>query len=393
MSRIGWMVLLCAATLAGACGRRSAPEAEHGEHEEEGAHEEGVVELTPEQLVTAKLELARVERRAVAGLIEATAQIEPDAGRQARVGTRVSGRVSAFKKNIGDTVKAGDVLAIFESPELGRGKADYLAALAATKVARETAERERKLFEQKISSEKDWREAEAAAIKAQAEKEAAENRLHALGLDEKALPRQVSHYSSSLAVTSPIDGAVVDRPVTLGQMVEPADTLFVVMDLREVWIVFDLYERDLSQVKVGQNVRIKVAAYPDREFPGKVQHIGAVVEPRSRTIKVRLVMDNPEGLLKPGMFATAIVEATSGDRHERLVVPDGAVQRDGDGAMVFVARGEREFERRDVKLADRRGEWATVESGVREGERVVVNGSFLLKSALQKGALGGGHSH
>lgn len=410
MSRTCWIIVCVTLVAAGACGKKTAAKEEQGEHKEEaghkeegdkeegghaeeGGHEEGVVELTPEQLANAKITTAKVEKRAVAGLIRATAQIAPAAERQARVGTRVAGRVTAFKKGIGDPVKAGEVLAIFESPELGRAKADYLAAIAASRVARETADRERKLFEQKISAEKDWREAEATAVKAQADKEAAENRLHALGLDEKALPTQVSHYTSTLAVLSPIDGMVVDRPVTLGQMVEPADTMFIVMDLRVVWIVFDLYERDLSQVKMDQNVRVKVGAYPDREFTGKVQNIGAVVEPKTRAVKVRVVLDNADGLLKPGMFATVVVEATQGEQREHVVVPEAAVQRDGADNLVFVPKGERDFEAREVKIGDRLGEWVAVESGVREGESVVVNGGFLLKSALKKGELGEGDSH
>jgi cobalt-zinc-cadmium efflux system membrane fusion protein len=157
----------------GACGGGSGRKPGEGHAEEPESHEEhreGIVELTPEQVATAKIAIAKVEKRAEAGLLEANAQIEAAADRQARVGTRIAGRVTTIKAGPGDSVKKGTVLAVIDSPDLGRAKADYLAALAAANVARETADREKALFEKKISSEKDWREAEAAAVRARAER-------------------------------------------------------------------------------------------------------------------------------------------------------------------------------------------------------------------------------
>jgi RND family efflux transporter MFP subunit len=192
---------------------------------------------------------------------------------------------------------------------------------------------------------------------------------------------------------APIDGVIVERPVTLGQMVEPADTLFVIMDLREVWIQVDVYERDLRQVSAGQKVRVRVAAYPDRQFDGVVQNIGAIVEPKTRAVKVRVVLPNAAGELKPGMFATVTVEGTMGEKHEHLFAPAAAIQRDGERSIVFVPRGDHEFEAREVELGHVVGEWAEVEEGLVEGDVVVTTGSFLLKSELKKEALGGGHEH
>ena len=220
---------------------------EHGEGEE-GEHAEGVVELTPEQLASARLAFGVVEQRSAAGLLRATAQIEAAGQRQARLGPRVAGRVAAVKVSLGQEVKKGAVLAVVDSPELGRATADYLAAIAQAKVARETANREKTLYDKKISSEKDWREAEAAAVSRRAEKEAAEGRLHALGVSDRSLPTRVDgHYSSRVSITSPLEGIVVESTATLGQMVESTDSLFTVMDLQEVWVVMDVYERDLAE--------------------------------------------------------------------------------------------------------------------------------------------------
>ncbi len=403
MSHIsGILLVVLSAAVAAGCGSKPAAEGddhggEHGEERGEEGHEEhgeGVIELTPEQVTTAKIATAKVEKRAHAGLLEANAQIEAADDRQARVGVRIAGRVVTLKAGTGDAVKAGAVLATVDSPDLGRAKADYLAALTTAKVNRDTADREKALYEKRISSERDWREAEAAAVKAQAEKEAAENRLHALGLTDAELPRRIEgHYSSTLSIRAPIDGTIVERPVTLGQMVEPKDTLFVVMDAREVWILVDVYERDLPQVKLGQTVRVRVGAYPDREFQGTVQNIGAVVEQKTRAVKVRVVLPNSGGELKPGMFAAVTLEGTTGEAREHLFAPAAAVQRDGEHSVVFVPRGDHEFEAREVKVGRPMGDLIEIEEGLVEGETVVTTGSFLLKSELKKGELGGGHSH
>jgi len=399
MTRIGSRFLLAASVaLFGACGsKRGAKTEDHGEHGEgKEGHEEpkGVIDLTPEQVATAKIATAKVEKRAEAGLLEANAQIEAAADRQARVGARIGGRITAIKVGVGDVLKKGASLAVIDSPELGRAKADYLAALAGANVTRETSQREKALYEKRISSEKDWRESEAASVRARAEKEAAENRLHALGIGDAELPEKVEgHYSSTLSISAPIDGVVVERPAMLGQMVEPQDTLFVIMDLREVWILVDVYERDLSQVKVGQKVRVKVGAYSGKEFEGSVQNIGAIVEPKTRAVKIRVVLANPAGELKPGMFATVTVEGTTGEKREHLFAPAAAIQRDDERTIVFVPRGAHEFEPRAVRIGRSAGEWVEVEEGLAAGEVVVTTGSFLLKSELKKGELGGGHEH
>lgn len=351
----------------------------------------GVVELTPQQATSARIATGKVERRQQAGALSATAQIQPPADGVARVGPRLSGRVTSIRASVGEQVARGEVLAIVDAPDLGQAKADYLAALAVSKVARETADREKVLAEKKISSERDWRQAEAEATKTRAEKEAAESRLHTMGISDAELGRfkAEGHYVSTMPVTSPIAGLVVERSVTLGQMLEPADTLFVVMDLRQVWVLVDVYEEDLHQVKVGQDAVARVAAFRDKTFRGKVENIGAVVESATRAVKVRVVLPNPEGELKPGMFATVEMAGTTGQKVDGVFVPASAVQRDGDRSIVFVPKGERQYQRRAVKLGRSTGDWVQVLEGLTEGQTVATSGSFILKAELEKGELGG----
>ena len=374
-------------------GEKGHDEEGHGEegHEDEA---EGMVELTAEQVASAKITYAALEKRAVSSEITATGELAPPDDGVARLGAKVAGRVTKLSVGVGDHVKQGQVLGIIDSPELGRAKADFVAAVAAARVARESADREKALWEKKISSERDYRVAEADATRTRAEKEAAEVRLHTLGVSDGQLAKLAAdqHQGSAVALTAPIAGVVVERGVTLGQMIDTSQTTFVIMDLRKVWILVDVYERDLAQVKVGGTVDARVKAWADRPFTGTVETIGAIVDPRTRTIKVRVVLDNADGALKPGMFATVKVAGTAGEAREGLFVPASAVQRDGEKSIVFVPVGEREFQLRTIETGVRTGEWIEVVHGLAAGERVVTTGSFQLKSEARRESFGG-HEH
>ena len=391
--------------LASCGGKDEAPDgkgSKPGEkgHDEKGhddkEHDEGkVIHLEPEQVKAANIQVAKVEIRKETAVLEANGQLFAADDRQARVGVRVPGRITSLKASVGQVVKKGQTLAIVESPELGRAKADYVSAAAAARLARENANREKLLFERKISAEVEWRKAEAEAVHSAAELQAAENRLHALGVGEAGLPDKVAHFTSTFGAVSPIDGVVVDRPVTLGEMVNPDKTLFLVMDLAEVWLLVDVFERDIGQIALGQRVKVTVSAYKEERFEGSVSYIGAIVEPRSRAIKVRIALANSSGKLKPGMFARVSLSDTKGDEHEHLFVPVAAVQRTETGTIVFVP-GDKpgEYVPRPVKTGHEAGSSVAIASGLSAGDEVVVSGSFILKSELGKESLGeSGHSH
>jgi cobalt-zinc-cadmium efflux system membrane fusion protein len=376
--------------LLAACGDKAQPKAAETEPPPEAEKAPGVLELTPEQEQAARIATAKVERRTAAGLLSATAQVEPPADGVARVSSRLAGRISALKAGVGDRVTKGQVLALVDSPDLGRAKADYLVAIAALKVATETSARLSALRQEKIATDRDWRQAEAEASKAAAEKQAAEARLHSLGISDSDLIRLVrqQHYSPTISVTSPLDGVVTARAPTLGQTIEATDSLFTIMDLSSVWVLIDVYEQDLEQIHLGQTVTARVAAFKSRTFVGKVVNIGAVVEAATRAIQIRVVIPNTDGALKPGMFATVEVEGSVGEKVDAIWVPAAAIQRDGERSIVFVPKGERQYERRVVKLGQSSNDWILVRNGLNEGESVVTTGSFILKAELKKGELG-----
>lgn len=350
------------------------------------------VTLTPAQAANAGIAFATAESRAEAGVLEATAQIEPAADRVAKIGSRVPGRVVDVRVSVGDRVSTGQTVVVLDSPEVGQAKADYLSALATATLARETANRERQLFERRVSAEREWREAEAEATRAEAAVQAAENRLHALGLEDAELAalRTERHYTATMLLKTPLSGVVAERNAASGQMVEPMHALLTVMDLRQVWTVVDVYEQNIRQVQVGQDVQVATAAYPGETFAGKVASIGAVIEPASRSVKMRVVLPNPGERLKPGMFATVYVKGALATTTPRLFVPSAAVQRDGQRMIAFVPVRERVFGVRVLRIGEQAGEWVEVLEGLRAGDSVVTTGAFLLKSELRKGELGEG---
>lgn len=390
------IIALALASLASCKSEPASHDEPAGKGHDDKGHAEGlVVHLKPEQIKAANIQVAKVEIRKETAVLEANGQIVAADDGQARVGVRVPGRITALKASVGQAVKKGQMLAVIESPELGGAKSDYVSAAAAARLARENASREKQLFERKISAEVEWRKAEAEAVRTAAELQAAENRLHALGVGDSELPDRVAHFTSTFGAHSPIDGVVVERPVTLGEMVNPEKTLFLVMDLTHVWLLVDVFERDIGQVALKQKVKVGVTAYKEEQFDGEVSHIGAIVEPRSRAIKVRIALANTSGRLKPGMFARVSLADTKGDEHEHLFVPLEAVQRTDKGAIVFVPGDEPgEYVPRPVKTGHEAGKSVAIESGLAAGDQVVVSGSFILKSELGKESLGeSGHGH
>ncbi len=374
-----------------ACGSKETPKPEGNADDGSSV---GVVELTPAQVAAAKLTFAVAETRPTSGGLTATAQIEASPGRLARVGSRVAGRVTAVLVADGDRVGAGSVLARIDAPELAEATAQYLAANAESKVARGIADREKELFEKRISAEREWRQAEAVAVRAEAQKEAAEGRLHSLGLSDGDLDalQVVGHYNSAVAVRTPIGGIVASRKADVGQVVAPGEPLYEVVDLRDVRLVVDVYEEAITRVKVGQKVEVRTTATGARIFTGHVASVGAVIDRDTRTLKLQVHLPNPDEILRPGMFASVRLAglAVRGDTGITSI-PESAVQRDGDSSIVFVPTGAGKFAPRVVRLGPATDSgWVTVTAGLARGDSVVSTGTFLLKSELRRGELGEG---
>lgn len=355
----------------------------HDEHEEISA-----VEVAKERLEIIGLKTEKLERKIVSQHINATAEIQFNANKLFRVSPRIQGKVIEILADFGDEVAGGQKLAVLDSIELGEARSIYIRAKTKMEVAQANYEREKGLREKGISSEKEMLDAKGEYFMVKSEFEAAENKLHLLGLSEDDIRSIVSqlHSVEHFPLLSPYKGTVIEKHITLGEMTAPEKPLFTISNLDVLWIILDIYEKDLARIDLGQHVEIYVSAYPDNEFKGLITYISSVVNEATRTVKVRVEIDNSKRTLKPGMFAKAKI--VTGEPEEIFTVPLSAIQRLQDKEVVFVDKGKNLFECCPVKTGREFKTDIEVLEGVKEGERVVTEGAFYLKSELLKETIG-----
>lgn len=379
---------------AGCAGEEPTPEVAE-DPAQGGDHRKDRIELTAAALQTIPLKTAVVQRRGLAQEIRATAVIKPNENRLAQVSPRIAGRAIEVKALLGDVVEPGQTLALLDSLELGEKKAVFLQARTNLDVARRNYEREERLFQQRISSEKEYLEAKGEFERSQAAYQAAREALRLLGLTDAAVDRvswdRKGHLLSSFPLAAPLAGTVVEKHVTVGELVEPTETPYTIADLTTVWVLLDIYEKDVRRAGMGAEVRIVVDAYPGETFQGKVTYVSDLLDETTRTAKARVEIPNRERRLKPGMFVTATLSAPVRGAPAVIVIPAAAVYQVHGKDVAFVQEGEGNFAVRDVRLGQRAGPDVEVLDGVREGELVVTEGGFSLKSTLLKEEMGEEH--
>lgn len=379
-----------------ACNRAPAPDAASDAEESSAGDTAGTIQLSQEAMASAGITLGAAEVRALRTEIETTGSVDFDQRRFAHVSPRVGGRVEATLAEVGDVVRSGQVLARVDSIELGEAIVEYLQAKARAELARETFERERGLFADRISSEQEMLSAQASAREADAGLRGAEEHLHLLGISDDHV-RSLGYdqpRASIYEVRAPFAGTIVERHVTLGEIVEPQSQLFQIADVSRLWVWIDVFERDLARVHLDDDVEIHVDTYPETGFAGKVVFLGSRVETDSRTARARIEVPNPEGRLRPGMFARVRISdphAADGKAESVsvLAVPESALQREGDDFVAFVALGDGRFESRRVRTGRKGDAFVEILDGLVAGESVAVSGTFVLKSEASKESLGG----
>lgn len=365
------LVALAAALAAlPACARRASAVAP-----EDGPPPPGQVKLDP---LPDYVRVAPVERSADGGVTAATGRVTFDEERASRVGSPVSGRVVELLVRPGDRVRKGQGLLVIASPDAESAAADHVAALADAAVAEKGLERVRRLYAEQAVPYKEVLQAESDSTKAAAAVARARARLEVLGIDPAHATR-----ATRFVLRAPIDGTVVDRPAFPGMEVR-ADSgapLATVADLSRLWVIADVYERDLARVATGRPATLRVPAWPDRSFTGTVSHVGEVVDPATRTVKVRIEVANPQLALKPEMFARVTLAAAPGA--PALTIPSEALLSDGPGSAVIVALGGGRFEKRAVESGPEHDGRVRVLAGLHDGERVVVDGALYLRAAIE----------
>jgi len=345
------------------------------------------------------IETETAQEAPMAGTILATGTILVPENRLAAIGPVHEGRIVHLYAGQGSRVKKGQKLADLESADIDEAKSAYLKAIAdydnarktsqaEVRLAQATFDRTKLLYEKTIAAQKTFQSAEhdLEVAKAVAESSvastkaalaAARRKLLILGMTASDIVglRDDQDLGALFSLTSPIDGVVVERTATIGATVGADASVFKIIDISSVWIAANVFEKDLSRVKLGQGARVSVPAVPDTVFSGKVIFISSVVDPETRTVKVRTEVPNRDGKLKPDMFANVQI-VTDVDR-STISVPQSAVLSDNGQSIIFVANAGG-YEKRVVTVGIQSGDRVEIRDGVKAGEKVVVKGNYLL---------------
>lgn len=318
------------------------------------------------QLIT----MAVTKDQTVAATYILPATVEADPAKMVKMLPPTSGRISQLNKRLGDPVEAGEVLFTIDSAELAQAISDMNRAQASVLLATQTLNRQNKLGASRIAAQKDTEQAQNDYEQAISELARTKARLFELGM-----PNPDKDQKHKLIVKSPISGYVVELNAAPGAFWnDPNASLMTVADLSHVFVSANAQEKDLAKLFPGQLVKVKFDAYP-QIFSSTVQYVSAILDPDSRTAQVKMLFNNPQGQLKPNMFARA---AFSGPMHQRIVLPLTAVIQKGFDSIVFVEVAPWEFEGRIVSLGQQHEKYVEVVSGLNVGERVVITGGIAL---------------
>ncbi|UCD53433.1 MAG: efflux RND transporter periplasmic adaptor subunit [Phycisphaerales bacterium] len=368
---------------------------------DECRYELGVAKLNPalaEGLVRAHR--VQVEQR-VRNALQLTGEIQLDLTRVVEISSAGSGRVETIQRLLGDTVQASDTLAVIQSAEFGQAQADFLEAQAKLDLARQTYEREKTLVDRQVSSQADFLTARKEFVATQVAVAAARKRLQLFGLSDGQIEvlatTDPDDKFGQLVLTTPIAGTILEQNIVRGQLVSPAQRLYRVADLSSVWVLCDLYESDLAALYDRMSstdkveAQLRVAAFPGETFKATVDLLGNQLDRDTRTLRVRLVADNVQGKLKPGMFVTAFIPLV--ECEPVVHVPESAVLTDEGEHFVFARLTDELWIRRDIAVGHRDKGLVEVLAGLTEGETIATQGAFMFKSEVLKEKMGAGCAH
>ncbi|MEX1129829.1 MAG: efflux RND transporter periplasmic adaptor subunit [Vicinamibacterales bacterium] len=372
---------------------------------------QGVVEIPEAAQNNASLEVVRADTQVLPAVIDVTGVVAPVESRVAHVRPLARGLIEKVSVSLGARVQAGQPLVVYDNIALGELIGEYLSEAASLRQAETDRNVKQKVLErsealikleaiaqQQLEQRRaEFRNAEAAVASQKARVSKVEEQIHRFGLSDTDLAnlspdeegRTGHRVASHSVLRAPFAGVITKYDVAAGEVVEPERELFTIIDLSTVWIQADVYEKDLGKVRKDVDVAIKADAYPDRAFTGRLTYVSDVIDPTSRTAKVRCVVPNADGALKLDMFVKVVIPTS--DRRSAVVVPVSAVQTVDDQRVVFVRQSATRFERRIVQTGTTAGDLVELASGVKAGEMVVGAGSFYLKTALLRERIGDEH--
>jgi RND family efflux transporter MFP subunit len=351
-----------------------------------------LIKIQPEKLENARLKIEAATSQpvasAVAGGLRTTGTVEPNAYKVTPVTPIAGGVVREVHPALGDKVERGQKLATIFSTELADAQTAYLGMLAEIERHHQKYKRAEKLVEIGAASREEFEEVAAEYKIEQARLNAARQRLLLLGMSARQVDdlRDSNQMGALISVEAPASGTILSRSVNAGEVVTMGKELFRVADLSTVWVIGQIYEKDFASVRIGAPAVITAPAYPGKTFAERVSYIDPRIEPQTRTAQIRIEVKNPNDILKLGMFVdVSFGEASATGRQAMVSVPRGAVQMIGAKQVVFVATSKAGiFAQREVSVGPESDGMAPILAGLNAGERVVTEGSFLLRAESLK---------
>jgi cobalt-zinc-cadmium efflux system membrane fusion protein len=331
--------------------------------------------------------------------LPATGEVALNENAAVHISPRIAGIIESVSVDIGARVKAGDTLLTLASVELGKALAEYKRNQTLSDLSEKIFIRETKLKERKVGSEQDVIDAQMAFEQHRTDLKASEQMLHVLGLTEGDLARmrEAAHGAGAgrLPVRAPVAGTIIERHAVTGEMVDPGKDLMLLSDLTTVWVWANVQSRDLAPLLQAEKrgsvaVEVTVSAFPDRQFKGVLDYVGATMNEQTRTVKVRATVANPDQELRPGMFCDVAISLANGQAEESLAAPRAAVLADEGKFFVFKHWKDAFFVRQNVRKGRDFFGMVEILDGLTAGDTVATDGAFLLKSDMLREKMGAG---
>lgn len=336
-----------------------------------------------------QLVIGEPKMKEVAGSLQVAARVDTDASRIARIGSPVAGRIIKLLVLEGQYVHQGGALATLHSTGLSDTQFSFVKATSQEKLAEQATLRAEQLVKADVMGRAELERRRAELLQASTEASAFRTQLSGLGMSDAAIHSLEStrKLNADYPIISTISGTVLERKVTLGQVVQPAEITFMVADLSNVWVIADVPEESSGRLHKGMDVTVKIPALPDHDIRGKLSYVSPIVDPITRTVQVRMDLPNPNGIFKPAMLAgLTFLEATE----RKATIPSTAIVREENKDFVFVQIEPTKFRLREVSLGLENGDSRVLESGVSPGEKIVLDGAFHLNNQRKQNAIKGG---
>lgn len=345
------------------------------------------VSVTPQ--LAESLRLGTPEMRDVVGSLEISAHVQTDATRIARVGSPVAGRILKVIVFEGQTIRAGTVLATLHSTSLSDTQVSLVKAFSDHALAEAATKRAEQLVDADVIGRAELERRRAELLQASTEVASFRTQLRGLGMSKAQISNLEStrRISADYSIVTPRGGTVLERKITAGQVVQPADPAFTVADLSSVWITANVPEEDAGHLQRGMEVVVRIPALPAEKVTGHLSYVAPIVDPVTRTVEVRMQLVNSRGLFKPDELATMLF---TGHTTRELTVPQTSIVREENKDHVFVESAPNRFILREVELGEETGDHRVVRSGVTGTERIVLDGAFHLNNQRMQDAIKGG---